>query len=358
MTTLIIADDEALELEGIATFIPWESLGIEIVGKAFNGKEALELIKNHKPGIVITDIKMPVMDGLEMISLAREVSPDTVFVILSGYGDFDYTSKAMEMGIRHYILKPCSDDRIMNTMNAVLSEISARKNQAKELEDAAHIKALLQNSIFGDLSDRLRMHSHQAQQIISRLSVGLDIGYEAVCKSCYMANVKLRLLQLPLEERARLFEWAFSSRYVGCPEIRLSTTDEVTFLSSVISVMSEPVLPDGGTVRKELDERILRAIYSHLSEKSLSAMMLSAEVLFISTDYFSRKVQEITGKRFTAYVNEARIEAAKELIELAPGEKMMNIAELIGFSPDEQYFSRTFRKLTGISPRDYANRLK
>lgn len=104
MYRLLIVDDEELEREGMAEFIPWKEYDIELVGTAWNGVEGLEKIKKLQPDIVITDIKMPVMDGIELIRKAKRLYPDIVFIVLSGYGEYEYTSQAMEEGVRHYIL--------------------------------------------------------------------------------------------------------------------------------------------------------------------------------------------------------------------------------------------------------------
>ncbi len=98
MHTLLIVDDEEIEREGMAQFIPWETYDMKVVGTARNGAEGLEKIAKYKPDLAIVDIKMPVMNGIEMIRKAREQYPDMTFVVLSGYGDYEFTSQAMELG--------------------------------------------------------------------------------------------------------------------------------------------------------------------------------------------------------------------------------------------------------------------
>ena len=96
MEKLLIVDDEEIELDGMTELIDWPSYGYELVGTAINGKRGLALIQEKQPDIVITDIKMPVMDGLAMIRAAQEQHVDSVFVVLSGDGDYEYTSQAMQ----------------------------------------------------------------------------------------------------------------------------------------------------------------------------------------------------------------------------------------------------------------------
>ena len=132
MEKLLIVDDEEIELDGMAELIDWPSYGYELVGTAVNGKRGLALIQEKQPDIVITDIKMPVMDGLAMIRAAQEQHADAVFVVLSGYGDYEYTSQAMQLGIRHYILKPCDESKILPVLEQARAELHERRSKAQK----------------------------------------------------------------------------------------------------------------------------------------------------------------------------------------------------------------------------------
>ena len=112
MYKLLIVDDEKIEREGMAEFIDWNTYGIEIAGTAWNGQAGYEKVLETHPDIVMTDIKMPVMDGIGLIRKLKEEFPDIQVIVLSGYGEYEYTSQAMEMGVKYYILKPCDEERI------------------------------------------------------------------------------------------------------------------------------------------------------------------------------------------------------------------------------------------------------
>lgn len=135
MYKVMLVDDEEMEREAMAEIIPWEQLGMTLVDTAWNGIEGLEKIKQHIPDIVITDIKMPVMDGLELIGKAQELYPHMMFVVLSGYGEYEYTSNAMKMGIRHYILKPCDERKIMEVLSNVKEELQDMEEKEKENQE-------------------------------------------------------------------------------------------------------------------------------------------------------------------------------------------------------------------------------
>lgn len=109
---IILAEDEPAILRGLSATIRQFSGEYEIVSAAYNGKEALDKIELHKPDIVITDIKMPLMDGLDLIEAGRAKSRDTAFVILTGYAEFEYAKRAMKLQVVDYLLKPVDPDAL------------------------------------------------------------------------------------------------------------------------------------------------------------------------------------------------------------------------------------------------------
>ncbi|MFK4997272.1 response regulator [Bacillus sp. N9] len=103
---VLIVDDEQLIRQGIKHYVNWEQEGFQIVGEAANGKEALEIIKQTDPHIVITDIVMPVIDGEELTRIIKKDYPHIQVIILSSYSDFDYVRSTFQSGVSDYILKP------------------------------------------------------------------------------------------------------------------------------------------------------------------------------------------------------------------------------------------------------------
>lgn len=138
MIKLLIADDERIIRETISTLIDWDSLGIHLIGLAQNGFEAYNIILDESPDIVLTDIKMPGLTGLELIQKIYEINKKTQFIILSGYGEFEYAKTAMEYGVRHYLLKPCNEEQIIRSINEILAEIS-KQTAFKKIEEEKKI---------------------------------------------------------------------------------------------------------------------------------------------------------------------------------------------------------------------------
>lgn len=132
MYEMIVVDDEAELREGISSYFPWESLNIHVVGVFENGRAALSYVKTHPVDIVLTDVRMPFMDGLELIERAKAVSPETCYVILSGFREFEYAKKGLLLGVKDYILKPTKYSQIFEVFSRITAELD---NQGKGRED-------------------------------------------------------------------------------------------------------------------------------------------------------------------------------------------------------------------------------
>lgn len=125
MYKVLIADDELKICKLIQCLIDWEAKDMKVIGIVHNGQEVLEIAKSDKPDIIITDIRMPELDGLELIQQLKAIQPDISFVIISGYRQFEYARKALQFGAEDYLLKPIKE----NELNRVLDRIVAEKKQ-------------------------------------------------------------------------------------------------------------------------------------------------------------------------------------------------------------------------------------
>ncbi|GAE36200.1 response regulator transcription factor [Halalkalibacter akibai] len=137
MWRVVIIDDDHKVLRGMKKIIPWEELNCVWVGEAPNGKEGLEVIKELKPDIIITDIYMPVMNGLEMIQELKELDVASKVIILSGFNDFEYARQAMRLQIADYLSKPASIDTITEVLSRVTKEL---KEEQAELLQVVELK--------------------------------------------------------------------------------------------------------------------------------------------------------------------------------------------------------------------------
>ena len=146
MYKVIIVDDEKQILDGLSKMIKWSEFDFEVCAVARNGLEAIPLIKAHDADLVLTDVRMPKMDGLQMIECVRKSIPkDIEFIILSGFSEFHYAQKALQYNVRNYILKPIDEAELYSTIIDIRNIL-----QEKAIRNDQKIKSYINNIITGD----------------------------------------------------------------------------------------------------------------------------------------------------------------------------------------------------------------
>ena len=251
MFTVILLDDEETIIEGLKATVPWEKFKCRVVAAATDGREGLKLIREHRPDIVLTDIRMPYLNGLEMLRELIGEFPKMQIIILSGYRDFSYAQAAIQLGVLRFICKPSKMGEIYEALNAAVLRLSGIPFEGK------------------------------------------PAGNPGACETAYGAGGE----------------------------------------------------PEGGFIVS----RAIKYINEHYSEK-LTLQQL-ADYLFISTWHLCRVLKKETNMNFVEILNNIRVEHAKQLLK-AKNLKVYEICEKVGYS-DIAYFSRVFRSVTGISPKQY-----
>lgn len=123
MIRVFLVDDEIATRESIRNFFPWEESGYTLVGEAPDGEIALPMIQDSKPDILITDIRMPFMDGLELSQEIKRIMPWIKIVILSGYDVFSYAQKAISLGVQEYLLKPITSSELLTVLGRIVKSL-------------------------------------------------------------------------------------------------------------------------------------------------------------------------------------------------------------------------------------------
>ncbi|WP_028560507.1 response regulator transcription factor [Paenibacillus pinihumi] len=131
---MLIVDDEPIICRGLRETIPWEEIGVEVAGEAYDGMEALELLNTHAVDLILTDIHMDGMDGLSLSKHVREQYPHVRIMILSGYDDFDYARQAIRLGVKDYLLKPVNVDELVGMVSDIGHELRQESRQREEQE--------------------------------------------------------------------------------------------------------------------------------------------------------------------------------------------------------------------------------
>ncbi|MDO4340096.1 MAG: response regulator [Eubacteriales bacterium] len=496
MYKLLIVDDEDIEREGMAILINWQEYQTEVVGTAWNGFDGLEKIEKLKPDIVITDVKMPVMNGIDLIRRAKKDFPDIVFVVLSGYGEYEFTSQAMEEGVRHYLLKPCDEDKIVKVLQKAQREVDEKRAQKRSMRsllprarEQIFRNLLLKRGeeeyeyqrFFQEIGGReskvylLAIRGKQSfdhlEQFVLENVLGELLGEEKILlvtvvrEDCVflMKDIELAVLEKAVERTREEFS-KFKKQPVNCAVsersaaeniselyeqiqglFRMGTSEKVTGLLSrerfvqpkekteallnlyriknakdyadilqeiylgflkmdlrgetmeqkkatvgwMLKILyGEKELPvtEGGMTEQEMQWKLIEAAadkaaeYQNLSMNStkeeqrvksillaacryiqkpeMSLQFLAKDVLFINEDYAGRVFARNRKMRFSAFLLKQRIFLAKELIAWDPDIRISFLAEQLGYSFDGQYFSKVFRKETGMSPTEYRENIK
>ena len=180
MLRTFLAEDEIVVRENIKKMVPWEQYGFELVGEASDGEMALPLIKKLKPDLLITDIKMPFMDGLTLSKVVRKELPDIKIVILSGYDDFNYAKEAISIGVEDYLLKPITKNAFLERLCEIRKRYEHEKSQREYYEQFhREIQEYEQNSS-RDFFEGLISGTMDAGEIYRRADkMGLDIVADA-----------------------------------------------------------------------------------------------------------------------------------------------------------------------------------
>lgn len=194
MVNVLIVEDEALIRQGMVNCVEWRTYGISIVGAAKNGKQALEILDTVKPEIIITDICMPCMDGLELIQTVKAMNYPADFVIISGYDNFSYAQEAMSYGVQNYILKPVSENDLLK----VVIPLARKKEQEKKNNNEEKIKEkvfetnkqyLLENLVSSYIQNLVQLKNNEFCSQLAILGLSLKkfyriIGFNYNYKTC------------------------------------------------------------------------------------------------------------------------------------------------------------------------------
>lgn len=212
MYSVFIVDDEIIVRDGLRRKIDWEHSQFSFAGEAGDGEIALSMIQDIKPDILITDIRMPFMDGIELARAVKKLQPWIKIIILSGHDEFDYAKKTIAIGVEDYILKPFTLEELMASLNRVAESLDKQKQQftdidrmKKELESTTLLaqEKLLTDIVFGVLD------TSTAIQKASNFGINLIAHYYSVCVT--EIHVKDDIIENLVAAKSRLMQLAKNS---------------------------------------------------------------------------------------------------------------------------------------------------
>lgn len=342
MWKAILVDDETIIRETMSKVVDWKKNGIELVGSCKNGLEAFDMIVDESPDIVVTDICMPGFSGLDLIEKVHSSQISIEFVILSGYGEFDYARKAMEFGVQHYLLKPCSEAQIEEVLGKAVASCE-RKRQSREREDTVTQRERILRTAremgaalaTGRERSREIMEEFQEQLISSEdLSLAKAITVQFLLSFWQTADGVSQLVWMNL-----LFE------VNNAPDIH-----NILELA-VRGIQQAPVIRNPDGKYKDYIRKCIAYTNEHYGDASLTLKWISENVLYMNVDYVSKQFMLQTGEKYSSYLGKMRIQNAQQL--LSQGEKVNSVAQQVGCGNNPQYFSQMFKKYTGMSPKNW-----
>jgi two-component system response regulator YesN len=404
MFKVMLVDDEKRILDGLSVMIDWNKYGFDICARTRNGLEALQAAKQWKPDLIVTDIRMPNMDGLELIRLWKSSSPITQFIILSGYSEFSYAKQAMQLGVRHYVLKPIEETGLESCLIEVAQELRASRKEATEInllrkQAKAYLKLQRENM----LRDWIHAGSQDEEIIANLAELEVMFPYPNYCSFALEREDQSPWSELDMEAAAShlieiipvpavVYPFRFTDKTLGLMFSFGGLWEEVDMQEWALKLQQKLLASDDAPIRiepgsranhmQELNESFDFAHNSLGNKTNQEAVELTpqppqyrrsivdeikdfidlhyeqeltlsniADRFFIHAHYLSQLFKKKTGVTFLHYLTATRMEHAKRHL-MDTDLKVYEISRLVGYE-DSKYFSKIFERIVGMKPSEF-----
>lgn len=338
MVKLMLVDDEPLILNGIIKMLRWDALQISVSAACSNALSSLEIMRDDMPDILMADVKMPGMSGLELVEQARMLNPALRCIMLSAYDDFDYARRAMRAGAIEYLLKPCSQEEIEGVLIRARDAVQAEQN-------------LRQESI-AQRRERIMTLAEQLGKLLPERNGSItDTQVREVCAAVQGES---------LLQEAMTYLVTHSVQGLAQAEWSLRTVKNLYASEQEIYASSAHALSQLRTAQESkrgFVQQMQDFVMTHYSMESLSLQYLSEHLVYMSADYIGKEFTHATGMKFSAYLLSVRMEQAKLLLTSQPDLHTYEIAERVGLGHNPRYFSQLFRKYTGMTPSEFGKEM-
>lgn len=400
MHKLVIVDDEYLVRLGIRETIDWAANGIEVIGDASNGKQGYEMIKELNPDLVITDIKMPIMNGVDLVKTLHKEGFNGEIVVLSGYKDFEYAKETFENGIFSYVVKPIDNDELLEVVLRAVAKLEQKikdrtltskvQTELPTLQSEFMKKLLSSNSFVGsDIPSELLNHdislpTNGTMALISieemfkskksELNIYINLLKEALCKEKiafvdfdFQDSIVMFLNSNDIEKISLICRDTFipfEQKTLTALTVGLTLYSSLEYIQktyeSCLKLVQSKLLFHLNTVEMELDDQTsyrhrqsISQFYSIIAEKysmQLTVRSVSDE-MNVSESYLMHLLKDNLGKTFNEILTGYRIGIAKRLL-LSGKYRINEVSDKVGYI-DVKYFSQVFKKIVGVTPSDY-----
>lgn len=396
MYKLIIADDEARIRKGLRNSINWSELNIEIAGEAEDGEIALKLAKEKIPNIMLVDICMPFVNGLELIKQIKDITENCIIIIITGFDEFEYIHEALKLKVFDYILKPVNKDNLKDTVLKAVNELNKMEEKKNYLEWANKQVDDNFNALKASFFNKWLNENLEYEHIVKELSffninLGKNIGMIAIriierlnlevyasgwdkeLLNFAIINIACELLVknesivsfidednniIIINNIENIEEWLKISSAIGekvHSYIHYTVAiEQKKILNGILGVKNayKDIIYD---INKKGNYKpvVLLAIKYIDTNYSLNHLSLDsvAEKLNLSPSYLSKLLKQEAGLSFIDYLTSVRIKRAIDIMS-DPTVKIYQIAELVGYN-NQHYFCKAFKKIMGFSPTEY-----
>ncbi len=376
MLKVLIADDEEAIRKGLKKIITSANIGLNVIGEASDGEIALEMAEKLKPDIMLIDINMPFLNGLDFLDKVNKLIPDAITIIISGYDEFEYARKALQLGVFDYILKPVNRKKLIDTLlraidayNKKMKEKEYKKlTQIEFKENKTYIQEnFLKKCIENDFEEKYLIKNMDLLEIDNDENMWLFIinDKDEILKK----NIDIKCYSFYKDEYLILI---IKNGFLDIEEIKKNLTETYVRLSGNEMIYSYSILEKGilslnNAYRNLLKEhikkgqntgnisRIINYIKDNYSDPNLSLQRVADE-FHVSPSYLSRIINQKIGISFIEYLTEIRLNKAIELLNTDNDDVYIyEIAKSVGYN-SQHYFSRIFKSKTGFSPLEYKNK--
>lgn len=341
MLKVMVVDDEQSVKRTLSGLLrrEWNHV-FEYVGDANNGREALALAEQLHPNLLITDVRMPMMDGFDLVDAIHKMGINLKIVIISGYENFNYAREAIRCGVFEYLLKPLNIDEI----NATLQRIAEDDQKERERLQSRHqfLVDCKQNAV--QMAHMLWvLEVEGARDEWRRLFQRLVL--ESDRRSSVLRETVLQFLSLFNTEVSQI-----SGGKIQMCSIPDADTDLLEVTLAWLDETAEAIRTFRNWGAHSAIEKVIRHIQQECQKGQIS-LTDSAEIAGMSPTYFSKYFKEEMGLSYTHYITKLRMEKAMEFLK-DPEVKVYEIAYSVGFK-EYTYFAKAFKKYFGISATDF-----
>lgn len=331
MYKLIFVDDEVRTIEALSKVIPWEELNIRIIGIFDSGIEAMQMIVDEHPDILVTDLVMPVMGGLELIARAKEMYPTLECLVLSGHEEFELARGAISSGARDYLVKPCQKEELIQSLKKLVKSIEENCDQKVELRRGRT------EELYEQLMLLCRSNPTLSKQDVEKLladnkDYGMlrDAAIIAVVQNESSAQRSKEILNELSQKR---------------------TKDEIVHCA--VDVFNSLNLQKQAT--DAVIQKIIEYVQENYAMRSLNLQYIADKVVFLSSGYIGRRFIATMNMKFSDYLLQTRMDKAIALFEQSKAISVVEVAERVGLGNNVPYFYRVFRRATGMTVKEFRN---